>query len=181
MSDATSRRAVILYGPPASGKSTITRCLEHIDGRYGLFPRLKAGGGRAAEYRIVTREYIEGLRIAGDIVWANERYGAMYAIDRSYLLNLVEAGRIPVLHLGQRCAVDAVRSAIPDVRVTTISLTYPRSLAVQRIADRATGDDADRIAAFDTTDRLVNADLVIDTSAVTPIEAAQLISGRILT
>ena len=170
---------MILYGPPASGKSTITEHLERVDNRYRLFPRLKAGGGRVAEYRIVTFDRIKDLQAAGEIVWTNERYGAVYAVDKPHLRHMVEEGRIPVLHLGQRRAVDAAVAAIPDVEITTVSLTCPRDIAVQRITDRATGDTAERIAAYDATEQFKDADLTIDTSAVGPVEAAELIASRV--
>jgi guanylate kinase len=173
-----SGRALILYGPPASGKSTITRRLEQIDNRYRLFPRLKAGRGRQAEYRIATHDRIKELQAAGDVVWANERYGAVYAIDRPYLRCMVEEGRIPILHVGQRSAVDAIVSAVPDVQVTAVSLICPRELALQRIAGRATGDIADRIAAYDATEQFTG-NLTIDTSVVGPVEAADLIANRV--
>lgn len=179
MSESTSGRAVILYGPPASGKSTVTKQLEQIDNRYQLFPRLKAGRGRVAEYRITTIDHIKDLKAAGEVVWSNERYGAVYAVDRPHLRRMVEQGQIPVLHVGQRNAVDAIVAALPDAQVTTVSLTCPRDLAVQRITDRATGDTAGRIAAYDATERFINADLTIDTSVFTPVEAANLIANRV--
>lgn len=179
MNDATSGRAVILYGPPASGKSTITKHLERIDNHYCLFPRLKAGGGRVAEYRITTLDHIKDLQAAGEVIWVNERYGAIYAIDRPHLRHMVEEGCVPVLHVGQRSAVDAIIAAMPDVQITTVSLTYPRDIAVQRITDRETGDTADRIAAYDATKQFKDADLTIDTSIVGPVEAADLIARTV--
>ncbi|MGH2941284.1 MAG: hypothetical protein ACRDLN_00705 [Solirubrobacteraceae bacterium] len=38
---------VALYGPPASGKDTITRALTELDARYVHYLRLKAGSGRS--------------------------------------------------------------------------------------------------------------------------------------
>jgi guanylate kinase len=179
VNNTTSGQAVILYGPPAAGKSTITKHLERADNRYRLFPRLKAGGGRVTEYRITTLDHIKDLQAAGEVVWTNERYGAVYAVDRPHLRHMVEEGCIPVLHVGQRMAVNAIVAAIPDVQITTVSLTCPRDIAVQRITDRATGDTADRIAAYDATEQFKDADLTIDTSIVSPAEAADLIASGV--
>jgi guanylate kinase len=131
------------------------------------------------EYRITTIDHIKDLQAAGEVVWSNERYGAVYAVDRPHFRRMVEEGQIPVLHVGQWNAVDAIVASVPDAQVTTVSLTCPRDLAVQRITDRATGDTADRIAAYDATERFIDADLTIDTSAVTPVEAADLIADRV--
>lgn len=179
MNNPLSGRAVILYGPPASGKSTITKHLEQIDTRYRLFLRLKAGGGRTAEYRITTLDHIKDLQAAGEIAWNNERYGAIYAIDTPNLRYMIELGRIPVLHVGQPNAVNAIVAAIPDVQVTTVILICPRDIAVQRIMNRATGDTADRIAAYDATEPFKGAHMTIDTSLITPVEAAEMIANRV--
>jgi guanylate kinase len=180
MSELTSGRAVVLYGPPASGKSTITKQLETIDSRYRLFRRLKAGGGRMAEYRITTHAHIKDLQPAGEIVWANERYGSVYAIDRPQLRRMIEEGYIPVLHVGQRGAIASVASAMPDMQVTTVSLTCPREIALQRLASRETGDTSDRLAAYDATEQFIEADLIIDTSSIGPVEAADMIAHKVL-
>lgn len=132
-----------------------------------------------AEYRITTLDNIKDLSAAGEVVWSNERYGAVYVVDRPYLRRMVESGEIPVLHVGQREAVDAILKAVPDVAITTISLTCPRDLAVQRITERATGDTAERITAYDATQHLADADLTIDTSIVNPVEAAGLIANTV--
>jgi guanylate kinase len=52
-------------------------------------------------------------------------------------------------------------------------------VAEQRIAQRATGDTAARLAAFDVTETLPDAELTIDTGAVPPRQAADLINARI--
>lgn len=171
---------VILYGPPASGKSTITEYMRRSDPRFTLFPRLKAGSGRKGEYRITTIEHIAELKASGEAIWTNERYGSTYATDRPYLDEMISRGLIPVLHAGQRAAVDAIATAVPGAQVTKVSLTLPRDVARNRIANRETGDSSERFAAYDATEEYPDADLVIDTNSTSPDDAASLIIERTL-
>ena len=87
---------IILYGPPAAGKDTITRALGKLDKRYVLFPRLKAGAGKTAGYRLTTESTVDILRAKNEIVWENRRYGAIYVVDQPSLLQQL-ADHVPVL------------------------------------------------------------------------------------
>ncbi|MFD8391180.1 guanylate kinase [Streptomyces sp. NPDC059680] len=99
---------MILYGPPGSGKDTITRELCRLRPDFALFERLKAGPGRTTGYRLTTVDHIEELSRAGELLYRNARYEAEYAIDRQGVAALVDSGRIPVLHMGQVAGVGAV-------------------------------------------------------------------------
>src|SRR5690348_7119604 len=101
----TEKQGVILYGPPASGKDTITTALSELDSKYAQFARLKVGSGKSAGYRMGTAEQLRELEAAGDVVYANARYGNTYAIDRPGVDAAFAAG-VPVVHLGQ---VDGIR------------------------------------------------------------------------
>lgn len=46
--------AVMLYGPPAAGKDTVTEALIRLDRSYRLYQRLKVGAGRTDGYRMTT-------------------------------------------------------------------------------------------------------------------------------
>jgi guanylate kinase len=165
---------VILYGPPAAGKDTITRALRDLDDSYVLFPRLKIGEGRTAGYRMTTPEAVDQLRADGEIVWENCRYGACYIVDMPSLeLGLRE--HVPVVHLGQSAGIDAVTRATPAARWLRVYLWCPRDVAAQRIKARRTGDSDERLRAWDETEPLSAFDLKVDTATVHPEAAAAAI------
>lgn len=173
MTSQTSH-GLILYGPPASGKDTITRELHRQETRFDLFPRLKVGKGRTNGYRIITAAELEHLVESGDIAWVNHRYQATYAVDISGLQNCLRTS-VSVLHLGQVEAVEAISTATPATRWTIVELWCPRSVAEQRLIGRDPSDVDARLAAWDATDPLPRADQRIDTSSVSAEHAARLI------
>ncbi|MGA4953760.1 phosphotransferase-like protein [Streptomyces lydicamycinicus] len=180
----TGRQGVILYGPPASGKDTITRALAELDPRYALFARLKVGSGKSAGYRMGTAEQLRELDAAGDVVYANSRYGNTYAIDAPGLDDAFAAG-VPVVHLGQ---VDGIRALVDGYTAawSVVLLWCPRTVTEQRSAGRGDSDTTARLAAWDATREDLDAhpdlawDLTVDTTAVSPQEAARLIDQRLM-
>ncbi|MGW0359256.1 hypothetical protein ACWDXV_34130 [Nocardia nova] len=166
---------VILYGPPAAGKDTVTTALAALDPRYSLFRRLKVGPGRTTGYRIGTEADMAALESAGKIIYANSQYGATYVIDRPEFERLLVAGLTPVVHLGQADAVDILTAATPAINWVTVDLRCPRDVARTRIDARGTGDTADRLQVWDRTPPLTRSDLSIDTSVTPAASAARLI------
>ncbi|BCJ44717.1 hypothetical protein GCM10010168_15300 [Actinoplanes ianthinogenes] len=169
-------KGVILYGPPAAGKDSITAALHEINSAYRLFPRIKVGSGRTSGYRMATTAEIEHLRERGEVVWENARYSSSYIIDRSFLIDHI--GRsITVVHLGQVPAVSEVTRAVPEASWAVVYLWCPRDVAATRIRERNTDDDDERLRAWDATEPLQGADLFIDTSIMSIQQAASLIDG----
>lgn len=173
-------RIVLMYGPPAVGKDTVTTELVCLDSRYSLFPRIKCGPGRESGYRMVSASELADIREKKDeIIWENNRYGATYITDKGYLVKMLDEGKVPVLHLGQPEAIDAVRAGIPAAASFVVELTYPREIAIRRINSRGTGDTDARIEAYDKTPRLAHADVSIDTNEVSAQAAALTIDREL--
>lgn len=172
-----SSRGVLLYGPPAAGKDTITEQLVTI-GPYTHFQRLKIGPGRTSGYRMGTSEQLTTLRERGQVIYENQRYDSTYVIDREQLDTIVrEYERVPVLHVGQVDAIHAVCSGYP-LPWTIVMLFCPRGEAEKRLIGRNDARVHERLAVWDAT--LAEADptlfdLVLNTAAFEPAHAAGVI------
>lgn len=173
------KQGVILYGPPASGKDTVTTALTELNPKFAQFARLKVGAGKSAGYRMGTAEQLHELEVAGDVVYANSRYGNTYAIDRPGVDEAFAAG-VPVVHLGQ---VDGIRALVDGYPAdwSVVLLWCPREATAQRSAGRGDSDTAARLAAWDATREDLDAhpgttwDLTVDTTEADPQDAARLI------
>jgi guanylate kinase len=166
---------VILYGAPATGKDTVTAALVRRYPRFVPYKRLKCGPGRTAGYRMITPDAMAAIP-ASLILWTNHRYGATYLVDRAGLADKWEVGRVPVLHLGQSEAVEALVDQTPGVRWLVVELHSPLDVLRERISGRGTGDDDQRIEVAIHTPRLLTARVRIDTSVIDPDSAARLIA-----
>ncbi|MFG3145316.1 guanylate kinase [Streptomyces sp. NPDC048243] len=140
---------MILYGPPGSGKDTITGELTRLRPEFTLFERLKAGPGRTAGYRLTTVDQIEELSRAGELLYRNDRYGAEYAIDRQGVTALVDADRVPVLHMGQVAGASAV-AAFP-LHWIRVLLWCPLDVTESRSVGRGDKDVDVRVKVWHET------------------------------
>ncbi|WP_034484620.1 guanylate kinase [Actinomadura oligospora] len=181
-----TRRGIILYGPPASGKDTITAELSRLDSRFVLLTKLKAGTGRTNGYRHVPTAELDALRAAGRLVLETERYGNRYAVDRQDIDALTNTGRIPVIHVGDIPGVTALSTAVP-LTWTRVRLWTPRDVTATRSKHRGDTDTPSRLAAWDeaeadrrTNGEAVTFDLTIHTHETDPAEAAKSISHATL-
>ncbi|MEU1126730.1 guanylate kinase [Streptomyces sp. NPDC005899] len=175
----TEGQGVILYGPPAAGKDTVTAALTELNSKYAQFTRLKVGSGKSAGYRMGTAEQLHELEAAGDVVYANTRYGNTYVIDRPGADAAFAAG-VPVVHLGQ---IDGIRALVDGYPAdwSAVLLWCPREVTGQRSAGRGDSDTAARLAAWNATREDLDAhpgmtwDLTVDTTEAAPQDAARLI------
>ena len=62
---------------------------------------------------MTTADELERLRAQRELVWENRPYGAVYAVDRGRVAEMLGAGLVPVLHAGQAEAVEAIAAPFP--------------------------------------------------------------------
>ncbi|WP_042428027.1 guanylate kinase [Streptacidiphilus anmyonensis] len=179
------RFGVLLYGPPAAGKDTVTAALAAIAPEFRQFERLKVGSGKSSGYRMGSPEQLASLEKAGDVVYENARYGNVYVVDRPGLDDAFAAG-VPVVHLGQVAGVHTVASGYRADWVTVL-LWCSRETTGERSRGRGDADTTARLEAWDATqddlDRypgIISWDLTISTEDHTPEEAAQLIDRLLM-
>lgn len=171
----------MLYGPPATGKDTITAALTELDARYVPFTRLKVGTGKSEGYRMSTAEQLAVLEARGDVIYRNDRYGNIYVVDRPGLDQAMEGGRTPVVHLGQMVGMEQVAALFP-ARWVRVLLWCSKETTARRSPQRGDTDTAARLAAWDATQADLAAhpqaewELRVDTEATEPRQAAQRIN-----
>lgn len=170
----SSSVGVILYGPPAAGKDTVTRALADLSPTYQHYQRIKVGAGRRAGYRFVTGSALDQMRTDGHVIWENPAYGAVYAIDSPSIASALASG-VPIVHVGQPGAVAALMSATPGATWVAVDLWCPRETAAERLTGRGSTDTAARLAVWDSTPRLAEATITIDTAETGPADVAQVI------
>ncbi|MFJ4829312.1 guanylate kinase [Streptomyces sp. NPDC088747] len=180
------RQGILLYGPPAAGKDTITAALTELDARYVPFARMKIGTGKTDGYRMGTSEQLAELEARGDVIYCNERYGNVYVVDRPGLEQAMEVGRTPVVHLGQMAGIEQVTALFPAHWVRVL-LWCSKETTAQRSPLRGDNDTAARLTTWDATRADLAAhpwaqwELRLDTDATAPRQAAQRIDDIVRT
>ncbi|MGX1909310.1 guanylate kinase [Streptomyces phaeochromogenes] len=171
-------QGILLYGPPTSGKDTITAALCELNPTYSAFERLKIGSGRTRGYRMGSADQLTEIEEGGDVIYRNDRYGNIYLVDRPGLVEAMQDGRIPILHLGQVAGLEAVVDGFP-ASWTSVLLWCSRESTEVRSKGRDDRDTQARLAAWDATAKDIKAspefswDLRLDTDTVSPTEAAK--------
>ncbi|TDD07130.1 guanylate kinase [Nonomuraea deserti] len=139
---------IVLYGPPASGKTSITVALSEVDPRFTLVRKLKAGNRRGTEYEFVSSQKLARYRAAGRLLVESHRYGNTYAIDRDHVDQLTAAGQVPIVHLG---TIADIRRLVQHAAWLVVLLWIPRQVCEQRSRQRGDSDTKQRLQAWDET------------------------------
>lgn len=173
-------RLLLLSGPTASGKDTVTQALTNLDDRFVLFPRLKVGSGRSTGYRMVGQADLEKLHSEGGVIQSHVRYGNTYAVDAPTLRKMLTAGQWPVIHVGRLANLAPLRAA---ARSLSVLLWVDESIVAQRLHARGNIDIRERLAAWqEERDDVLAAlpgtwDVVVSTANTSPNAVARRVRG----
>ncbi|NRQ36629.1 guanylate kinase [Nonomuraea sp. NN258] len=176
-------KGIVLYGPPASGKSTTTAALAELDPRFVLLRKLKAGNQRGTEYDFVDAELLAQLRSTERLLVETHRYGNTYAIDRGQVEQLVLAGQVPIVHMGNIPDIRRLVAADPWLLVL---LWVSREICEQRSRHRGDSDTAKRLKAWDETMEDLQThgrdvfSLAVHTDQATPEQVARRIADAFM-
>lgn len=174
------KTGIILYGPPASGKDTITAALIERNPRLVQFTRLKIGEGRSQGYRMGTIEQLHQLEAAGNVIYRNDRYDNIYLVDRPGLDAAFADGHVPIVHMGQIAGIKALETGYPASWLS-VQLACSRDVTKRRSTLRGDTDTPARLSAWDATEADLQAhaahgwDLHLRTDQQSASESAQTI------
>ncbi|WP_306325261.1 guanylate kinase [Streptomyces venezuelae] len=182
----TGPRGVVLFGPPAAGKDTVSAALNVLDARFAQLVKVKVGSGRTAGYRMATEEELGSLRTAGRIVLETERYGNTYAVDRADLDEMRAAGGFPVVHVGSLAHLRSFLRAVGEPWLRVL-LWLPREECALRSEGRGDRDTEERLGVWDATlEDLAAADpdeplfhLLLRTDLRSPEETAAVVAEAV--
>ncbi|MGH3568096.1 MAG: hypothetical protein ACRDRH_19120 [Pseudonocardia sp.] len=173
--------ALILYGPPASGKDTISQLVSRLDPRYVLFRKIKSGAGSTGTYRVISEGRLATMRAAGRVQQESRRYGNTYVVDKDQLDYFASAGRRPMLHMGDLPGVVQLKSYGRPARWQTVLLWAPPDVTHARLAGRRDTNVRARMEVWiQTVEELLSSpealfDFIVNTGDVSALDAAQAI------
>lgn len=125
-------RGVVLAGPPASGKRTVTFALTSLRRSYASFPALTVAHRARVAAEQTTRRHLDELRAWAQLFHEFTSDGIRFAYERERLNNLREQGRIPIACVDDGDVLQAFEREADDW--LQILLWCPRDEAERRLA-----------------------------------------------
>ena len=167
-------RGVVLFGPPASGKDTVTACMDAMYPDVALYEKLKTGAGRSLGYRFIDADELDQRRRSGRLT-SVVRYGNQYSVDHAELDAWELQGRIPVVHTTD---LDELGNLAARAGWLVVGLWARRRIAAERLLARGDLELSQRLDLWSSSLRDLTAhrpgfDHFIRTDACPPEEAAR--------
>jgi len=166
-------KVLLVAGPPASGKDTITEALTALDSKYVLFKKHRTGVD-SAKYNTLSAGDFEQMKNDGAFVQAHYRYGRGYGVCKETLRDLVDANKLPIIHTGKIDNLLLLKSTI-NYPCGTVLLWEERDVLIERIKQRGPVNEVhtrvdgldDELQEWqDRYDDYMNLDLVIRNNSI---------------
>ena len=100
------KKIILLCGPPASGKDTLTELLKKRNNIFCHFKKHRVSnqvdksGNLKTYFKISLNEFLQ--RVGKDeFVQFHKRYERFYGVSKKVLDNSLQYGKIPILHVGK--------------------------------------------------------------------------------
>jgi len=142
---------------PGTGKDTLSQGLLERDQTFAFFKKHRAGAAtqsRAEDdsYVNVSPETFQSLARCDGFLQYHHRYGRMYGVSREIYINLVHAGKIPLLHVGKYENLQVLRKGGGLQDGLSVLLWADRAIVQARLQERhksRTDSVEERMLAYD--------------------------------
>jgi guanylate kinase len=151
-----SGNVILLSGPPASGKDSVTNLLNERNTLFVNFLKhcgcdLSAEKRGMESYVNISVEEFKRMISNGDFIQYHKRYGRFYGVSKKLLNDYLNKGLVPVIHTGRIENLITLESKILN-KVYKILIWAKRDDIQQRLDKRQNGDIIEinkRLEAYD--------------------------------
>lgn len=143
-------RAILISGPPASGKDTLTRALGCIDPAYRMANKHKDSRAGSTHHIIVTPAAFDAMLEQGAFLQWHERYGRRYGLACRTVEDILAEGGFPIIHTGRLANLRMLQSVMPDA--VSVLLQAPLNVLTGRLSQRHAGNAVEIAARLDAAE-----------------------------
>jgi len=135
---------LLLSGPPASGKDTVSHELINRNNRFVLFKKHRAGGETNSGYIDISTAQFKEMEAQNKFIQSHLRYGRLYGVSRDGIEKTLAYGKIPIIHTGRIENLVKLKDVFGQ-KCIAIHLWEHRDILAERIRKRH--NNAEEISA----------------------------------
>jgi len=146
--------AILISGTPSSGKDTLSDELFVLKNELVSFTKHKGSNGenKTGNYHYISISQFKDEITKGNFIQYHERYGNYYGIHKAEIEKILDAKKIPVIHVGK---YENLRAIMKDERISnplSILFFVAKEQTKRRLEVRHVDDEAEinqRLQAYD--------------------------------